>query len=97
MSKYSSGLLTLALCSLFAVGGCQDKKVVQENEQLKAHVAELQQELGDMGNRVDEATKTNEDLMKEVAAVTAENARLKRNRAASQKRTHEHKRRQRSA
>jgi hypothetical protein len=52
MTRYSSSPLTLAVCSLFAVGGCQDKKLVQENEQIK--------------NRVDEATKANDALMKKV-------------------------------
>jgi hypothetical protein len=93
MTRYSFGLLTLAVCSLFAVGGCQDKKLVQENEQLKAHVADLQKELGDMGNRVDEATKANDDLTKKFAALTAENTRLKGNRAADRKRKHARKRR----
>jgi len=34
--------------------GCEDTKARQENEQLKAHVAELVKENGNLGNRVDE-------------------------------------------
>jgi regulator of replication initiation timing len=56
---------------------CQDTKVRQENEQLKAHVLELQKELGQMGNRVDQATTARDSLMKENATLRDENNRLR--------------------
>jgi predicted RNase H-like nuclease (RuvC/YqgF family) len=43
----------------------------KENEQLKAHVAELVKESGDLGNRVDALTQEN-------AALKQENEQLKR-------------------
>jgi regulator of replication initiation timing len=45
--------------------GCQDTKARQENEQLKAHVAELVKETGDLGNRVDALTQENTELKQE--------------------------------
>jgi hypothetical protein len=51
--------------------GCEDTKARQENEQLRAHVAELVKESGDLGNRVDALTQEN-------AALKQENEQLKR-------------------
>jgi prefoldin subunit 5 len=56
---------------------CQDTKARQETEQLKARVLELQKELGQMGNRVDQATTARDSLMKENATLRDENKRLK--------------------
>jgi len=58
--------------------GCQDTKVRQENNQLKAQVLELQKQLGEMGNRIDEATTARNDLMKQNDTLREENNRLKR-------------------
>jgi outer membrane murein-binding lipoprotein Lpp len=64
-------LLFAALASLTLIG-CEDTKARQENEQLKAHVAELVKESGDLGNRVDALTQEN-------AALKQENEQLKKN------------------
>jgi regulator of replication initiation timing len=48
----------------------------QENQQLKTQVADLQKQLGEMGNRVDQATTTQNQLTKENADLKAENDRL---------------------
>jgi len=50
--------------------GCQDTKARQENEQLKAQVAELQKENADLSGRVD-------GLAKENSALASENEKLK--------------------
>ena len=65
------GLLFAAVTSLTLIG-CEDTKARQENEQLKAHVAELVKESGDLGNRVDALTQEN-------AALKQENEQLKKN------------------
>jgi regulator of replication initiation timing len=70
-------LFSLALAAALSLSACQDTKDRQENEQLKAHVLDLQKQLGDMGNRVDEASKARDDLTKENAALRQENDRLK--------------------
>jgi peptidoglycan hydrolase CwlO-like protein len=76
-TKSRVSLLALALCVGLLLNACQDTKTRQENEQLKAQVSDLQKELGSMGNRVDEATKARDDLMKQNVALQEENNRLK--------------------
>jgi peptidoglycan hydrolase CwlO-like protein len=44
---------------------CKDSKTLQENEQLKAHVAELQKENGQMGNDLETMTAARDALSKE--------------------------------
>jgi hypothetical protein len=46
---------------------CQDTKAREENEQLKAHVLQLQKDAGELGNRVDVLTKEDADLRDEIA------------------------------
>lgn len=75
--KFRAGLLAAALCSVLSLCACQDTKTRQENVQLKAQVADLQKQLGAMGNRVDEATTEKNELTKENAELKAENGRLK--------------------
>jgi regulator of replication initiation timing len=65
-----AGLLFVLALGL-SLTGCEDTKARQENEQLKAHVAELVKESGDLGNRVDALTQEN-------AALKQENEQLKR-------------------
>jgi regulator of replication initiation timing len=64
------GLLFAAALGLSLIG-CEDTKARQENEQLKAHVAELVKESGDLGNQVDALTQEN-------AALKQENEQLKK-------------------
>ncbi len=45
-----------------SLASCRDSKTLEENEQLKAHVLQLQKDTGDLGNRVDVLTKENADL-----------------------------------
>jgi outer membrane murein-binding lipoprotein Lpp len=66
-----AGLLFVLALGLLSLTGCEDTKARQENEQLKAHVAELVKESGDLGNRVDALTQEN-------AALKQENEQLKR-------------------
>lgn len=58
------GLLFAVALGLSQIG-CEDTKARQENEQLKARVAELVKESGDLGNQVDALTQENASLKQE--------------------------------
>ena len=72
MRKNIMVALLLAAVTSVTLMGCEDTKARQENEQLKTHVAELVNESGDLGNRVDALTQEN-------AALRQENEQLKKN------------------
>ena len=65
MRKNAVLSLLFALALVLSMMGCEDTKARQENEQLKAHVAELVKESGDLQNRVDELTQENATLKQE--------------------------------
>jgi regulator of replication initiation timing len=71
MRKNAVLSLLFALALVLSMMGCEDTKARQENEQLKAHVAELVKEIGNLQSRVDELTQQN-------AALKQENEQLKR-------------------
>jgi len=68
-------VLTAALCPLLT--GCKDTKTLQENEQLKAQVAELQKENGQVGNDLETMTAARDALSKENEKLKAEIKNLK--------------------
>ena len=79
-----AGLLSLSLTA------CKDTQTLQENEHLKAQVAELQKENGQVGNDLetmtasrDALTKENEKLKAEIKALKTKSSGKK---AASRKR-----------
>ena len=65
MRKSTVVSLLFVLALVLPMLGCEDTKARQENEQLKAHVAELVKESGDLQNRVDELTQENATLKQE--------------------------------
>jgi hypothetical protein len=79
-------LIAAAALSL-PLTACKDTKTLQENEQLKAHVAELQKENGEMGNNLETITAARDALMKENETLKAElkARKTKRTKAASGK------------
>ena len=79
--------LAVAAVLSLPLTACNDTKTQQENEQLKAHVAELQKENGEMGNNLETITAARDALMKENEALKAElkARKTKRTKAASGK------------
>jgi regulator of replication initiation timing len=89
MRKNSIASLVFALVVALPLVACQDTKARQENDQLKARVAELEKENADLGNRVDGLAKDN-------SALAAENQQLKA-KGAQKKKTPKSKRHRRTA
>jgi len=87
--KNTWALLVLAAALSFPLTGCKDTKILQENEQLKAQVAELQNENGQVGNDLETMTAARDALTKENERLKAEIKNLKtrssRKRASSRK------------
>jgi peptidoglycan hydrolase CwlO-like protein len=63
-----AGLVVLSL----PLAACKDTKTLQENTQLKAQVAELQKENGQLGNNVETLTAARDELTKENETLKAE-------------------------
>jgi outer membrane murein-binding lipoprotein Lpp len=84
-----AGLAAAVLLSL-PLAACKDTKTLQENEQLKTQVAELQKENGQLGNDLETMTAARDALAKENETLRAEGKprKTKRSgtRAASRKR-----------
>jgi septal ring factor EnvC (AmiA/AmiB activator) len=73
-TAWASFVLAVALCVLSTA--CKDTKTLQENEQLKAQVADLQKQVGEMGNNLETVTADRDNLKKENEALKAQmNAR----------------------
>ena len=66
-----AGLAAAVLLSL-PLAACKDTKTLQENEQLKAQVAELQKENGQLGNDLETMTAARDALVKENETLKAE-------------------------
>jgi FtsZ-binding cell division protein ZapB len=63
--------LAVAVVLSLPLTACKDTKTLQENEQLKAHVAELQKENGQLGNNLETMTASRDALSKENEALKA--------------------------
>jgi FtsZ-binding cell division protein ZapB len=87
--KNTWALLVLATALSLPVTGCKDTKTLQENDQLKVQVAELQKENGQVGNDLETMTAARDALTKENEKLKAEiknlNTRNSRKRASSRK------------
>jgi hypothetical protein len=64
--------LAVAIMLSLSLTACKDTKTLQENEQLKAQVAELQKENGQLGNNLETATAARDALTKENQALQAQ-------------------------
>jgi regulator of replication initiation timing len=69
--------LLLAAALALPLIACEDTKARQENEQLKARVAELVKDSGDLGNQVDSLTQENTALKQENERLKAKKTRTK--------------------
>ena len=80
---------TVALVLSLPLTACKDTKTLQENEQLKAHVAELQKENGQVGNDLETVTADRDELKKENDKLQAQlKAPKTKKKAASRKHHH---------
>ena len=90
MRKNTWARLAVAVALSLSLTACKDTKTLQENEQLKAQVAELQKENGQLGNDLQTLTAARDALTKENEALKAEVKALKTKhsgtKAASRKR-----------
>ncbi len=86
-----AGLAVTVALSL-SLTACKDTKTLQENEQLKAQVADLQKQNGQMGNDLETVTAARDALANENAALKAQLKPKKATRSA--KKTSKRKRRQ---
>jgi len=75
--KNLGAMLAVAAVLSLSLAGCQDAKTLQENEQLKAKVAELQKENGQVGNDLETMTTARDALMQENEKLKAQIKALK--------------------
>jgi hypothetical protein len=80
-----TGLAVTILLGL-PLAACKDTKTLEENEQLKAQVAELQKENGQLGNDLETVTAARDTLAKENEKLKAEVKSRKTKHSASRKR-----------
>lgn len=77
--------LALAVALGLSLTACKDTKTLQENEQLKAQVAELQKQNGQMGNDLETVTAARDALAKENAALEAKLKPKKKSKRSAKK------------
>jgi Tfp pilus assembly protein FimV len=89
--NYVAGFVMAVALSL-SLTACKDTKTLQENEQLKAQVAELQKANAQLGNRLDAATASGAALAKENDALKSEMKALKAKHPAAKTSKRKHRR-----
>jgi peptidoglycan hydrolase CwlO-like protein len=75
--KSTLASLVLAVALSLSLSACKDTKTLQENEQLKAQVADLQKQNGEMGNNLETVTAARDALTQENDSLKAEIKALK--------------------
>ena len=86
MRKNTWAIVAMAAALSFPLTACKDTKTLQENEQLKAQVAELQKDNGQLGNDLETMTAARDALKQENEKLKAEmKPRKKHSKAASRK------------
>jgi septal ring factor EnvC (AmiA/AmiB activator) len=75
--KSTLASFVVAVVISLSLAACKDTKTLQENEQLKAQVADLQKQNGEMGNNLETVTAARDALTKENDALNAQIAAMK--------------------
>lgn len=70
--KSTLASLALAIGFSMCLTACKDTKTLQENEALKAQVADLQKQNGEMGNNLETVTAARDALAQENEALKAQ-------------------------
>jgi len=83
--------LAVAVALSLSLTACKDTKTLQENEQLKAQVTELQKQNGQMGNDLETMTAARDALAKENAALKTEKKPKKSKRSAKKASSRRHR------
>ena len=83
----------VAVMLSLSLAGCKDTKTLQENEQLKAQVAELQKENGQLGNNLETVTAARDALARENEALKAEKKPRKAKRSGTKASSRKRRRR----
>lgn len=92
MRKNTLAGLVVAVVLSLSLTACKDTKTLQENEQLKAQVAELQKENGQLGNNLETLTAARDALTKENEALKAETKPRKTKRSGTKASTRKRRR-----
>jgi len=90
--KNTWAILAVAVALGLPLAGCKDTKTLQENEQLKAQVVELQKENGQVGNDLETMTAARDALTKENEKLKAEIKSLKAKGSAKKTASRKHRR-----
>ncbi len=75
--KSTLASLVVAVALSLSLTACKDAKTLQENEQLKAQVADLQKQNGQMGNNLETVTAARDALTQENESLQAQIKALK--------------------
>jgi cell division septum initiation protein DivIVA len=81
--KSTFASLAVAVVLSLSMTACKDTKTLQENEQLKAQVADLQKQNGEMGNNLETVTAARDALTRENETLKAEIKAMKPKKAAN--------------
>jgi cell division protein FtsB len=91
--KSTLASLVVAVAMSLSLTACKDTKTLQENEQLKAQVADLQKQNGELGNNLETVTAARDALAQENESLKAQVRVLKPNSAKKQAPSKKHHRR----
>jgi peptidoglycan hydrolase CwlO-like protein len=90
--KNTLAIFAMAVVLSMPLAACKDTKTLQENEQLKAQLAELQKESGQVGNDLETMTAARDALTKENEKLRAEIKALKTKHSGKKAATRKHRR-----
>jgi phage shock protein A len=91
--KSTLASLVVAVALSLGMTACKDTKTLQENEQLKAQVADLQKQNGELGNNLETLTAARDALAQENEALKAQVRVTKPNNAKKKTPSKKHRRR----